>query len=210
MHEALDALPAAYAEELEDRKPFFLDNWPDGLELPTVAPAQWRASAPPGIDQRVRIKDQMVVAIIEPGELPPLPEALRPDTTAGDPLAKTRSFLVFHADSAEARKFPNDFTLVSRIEAETFEHAVWIARHAESFGTNHPGVTRLVERPRSLQAGDVIIDHDVPKQYDGRTWRRAMTSMEPTPPRVERPALDDRAPQPEPPRPQVPAPKHKF
>jgi hypothetical protein len=110
-----------------------------------------------------------------------LSDALCADTRETDPLANTRPFLVFHAKSDESTLFPHHYTLVARVEAESIDHALFLSqRHTDVPWTQYPGVTPFTDRPRSTQAGDVIIDHDEPKLCVGpNAWRPATTTMEP-------------------------------
>jgi hypothetical protein len=180
--EALNAVPAVFAEEWRNYMFLCRGDWTD-REPPSVSAAEWRATLVPEIGQYVRIENHAVVSVSSLDELPPLtlPDALRPDTRETDPLAKTRPFLVFHAKSDESTLFPDDYTLVARVEADNIDHALFLSQqHAEVSWTQYPGVTPFADKPRSTQVGDIIIDHDVPKRYVGPDeWFPATTTMDP-------------------------------
>ena len=177
--EALNAVPAVFAEEWKDYVFFFQADRTD-YEPPTVSAAEWRVPTPPEIGDRVRIEDHAAVSLISLDERLPLPDSLQPDTPESDPLAKSRSFLVYHTKTDDARLFPDHYKLVAKIEAESIDHALFLSQHTESSWTRNRGVTAFDDNPRSTQVGDVIIDHDVPKRYAGpATWRPATTEMDP-------------------------------
>jgi hypothetical protein len=180
--DALNAVPAVFAEEWRNYIFLCHGDWTD-RQPPSVSAAEWRATLDPEIGQRVRIENHAVVSVSALDELPQsrLPDDRRPDTRATDPLARTRPFLVFHAKSGESTQFPDHYTLVARIEAESIDHAAFLSqRHAEVPWTKHPGVTPFADNPRSTQVGDVLIEHDVPQRYAGRHgWCPVKTNMEP-------------------------------
>lgn len=180
--EALNAVPAVFAEEWRNYMFLCRGDWTD-REPPTVSAAEWRASRAPEIGQYVHIQHHAVVSINSLDERPslPLPDGRCPETRETDPLAKTRPFLVFHAKSDEATLFPDDYALVARVEADNIDHALFLSQqHAEVSWTQYPGVTPFADKPRSTQVGDVIIDHDVPKRYVGpNDWCPATTTMDP-------------------------------
>jgi hypothetical protein len=176
--EALNTVPAAFAEEWEDFKRLFGDDSPY-YPLPSVTAAEWSLKEPPKVGDSVRIKDNAVVSLIGPDERLPMPDMLRHDDTSMDPLATTRPFLVFHANSEESKLFPDEFTLVARIHAENIEHAFCLSQHADTAGRVHPAITTFADNPRPTQIGDVIIDHDVPLRYLGpNQWNPAKTAMD--------------------------------
>lgn len=179
--EALAAIPAVFAEEWRNYMFLTHGDWTD-LEPPTVSTAEWRAAQAPEVGQYVRIENHAVVSVSSREEIAPLTlsDALRPDTPASDPLANTRPFLVFHANSHESIHFPDDYRLVAKVEAVNINHALFLTKHhAEVPWTQYSGVTPFADTPRSTQVGDVIVDHDVPKRYAGRNhWCPATTDID--------------------------------
>lgn len=176
--EALNAIPEIFSEESNEHSFFFQGDWSE-TDSPSVSAAEWQLATLPEIGDRVRISNDAVVSLISLEERLPLPEYLRPDSRETDPLAKTRSFLVFHANSEEARTFPDDYTLVAKVEAQSMDHAVFLSQHTDAQWTANPGVTSFMTRPRSTQSGDVIIDHDVARRYvGGKEWRPALTASD--------------------------------
>jgi hypothetical protein len=164
--EALNAVPAVFAEEWKDYLDLHQADWTD-RDLPSISAAEWRLPTPPKIGDSVRIENHAAVSLISKHERLPLPEAIRGDTRDTDPLAKRRPFLVFHANSEDSKLFPDDYTLVARINAENIDHALILSQHTGVKWTQYPGVTSFTDKPRSTQAGDVIIDHDLPVRFVG-------------------------------------------
>lgn len=176
--EALTAVPSEFAAEWQDHMQLFAPDWPH-VAPPSVLPAEWRAPATPEVGQRVRVEDNAVVSLIPPDERFPLPEHLRPDTPERDPLAKVKPYLLFHAKSDKPQSFPGDYLLVAKIEAESIDHALFLSKHSDTSWTTYPGVTAFTKSPRSTQVGDVIIDHDVPKQHVAEGWQPVGTAIVP-------------------------------
>lgn len=180
--EALNSVPAVFTDVWNDYMFLCRGAWSD-YEPPSVSTAEWRLPISPEIGDAVRIENHAVVSVSNVDQLPPLrsPDAFRPETRETDPLAKTRPFLVFHANSDDSTLFPDHYTLAARIDAESIDHALFLSQQqAEVPWTQYPGVTPLADKPRSTQVGDVFIDHDVPKRYFGPNhWRPATTTMDP-------------------------------
>jgi hypothetical protein len=127
----------------------------------------------------------------------------RSDQPSFSDTAPARSYLIYHARSEKPAEFPNGYVLVAKVQADNIHRAL---SHSQNLGgpwTENPGVVAFTRKPRSTQPGDIICHNGTPKRV-GATDFEAVTCMEPSRNRSQKPEPAPDCPEPDAPQPDRP------
>src|SRR5690242_20026891 len=96
------------------------------------------------------------------------------------PRRNVRLYDVYHAINptftlGPPRKWPHEYRLVARVEAEDLEQAFDLTNNVEGPWTKNPGVRAVSHGLRSTSVGDVVLAPDgVPYRCESCGWRRVL------------------------------------
>jgi hypothetical protein len=115
---------------------------------------------------------------------------------AGDFFDGPGSYLVYHSRGKNLTQFPNHFKLVAKVEAKSMEQALARTQHSRSPWPDNRGVTAFMNKPRSTQAGDVIVSAGQPHKFDGVRFEPIEAKLEPRTPRPQQSPAPEPSPAP--------------